>query len=161
MFRPHVGFRYYTSALDRQVEARDLPIRVPEAIRNSGCTAFLVDLRFWDLPAPLRLFISSHFQPYNPDLWLWGQRYNAGVHKGTFEAVREADYFVTPSTIASADTFIIDGAPVTSQIFHLTRGVHQFSLVATTRDFQILWLPVNHKVYSPTYAGGPHFSVLF
>jgi hypothetical protein len=159
--RPHIGFRFYTSALDRQVEAAELPISVPRGIREQGCTALLLDARFGGLPVSLTRNLREHFQPYDADLWLWGQRFSANRAPLTFEAVRDADYFVEPETVVASGTFTIDGAVVASTVFHLSRGLHRIEYAGTVRQFSVLWLPADKSRYRPKYGLRPAFSSIF
>ncbi len=159
--RPHVGFRFYTSALDRSVEASELPITVPRAIREAGCTAFLFDLRFPGLPPALTRFVAQHFQPYDADLWLWGQRYSGSAEEVTFDAVRDAEYFVEPASVATAGALKIDGARVDASEFRLSAGLHRVEYRAGIRPFFLLWLPRNRQHYRPRYGQPPEFSTIF
>jgi hypothetical protein len=163
--RPHVGFRFYTSALDRQVEATQLPITVPRAIHELGCTALLVDARFSGLPPLLRRFLTQHYQPYNADVWLWGQRFLTSAlpspGQGAFDAVREADYFVDSEALIGAGGLMIDGNALASPVFHLSRGVHRLEYAGAVRQFSILWLPADKQRYHPKYGLHPAFSSIF
>jgi hypothetical protein len=163
--RPHVGFRFYTSALDRQVEAAQLPLTVPRAIHDVGCTALLVDARFSGLPPLLRRFLTQHYQPYNADVWLWGQRFSTSAitapGQGTFDAVREADYFVDTEAVLGADGLKIDGTAPASPVFHLSRGAHRVEYAGPVRQFSILWLPADKQRYRPKYGLHPAFSSIF
>ncbi|HTA90359.1 MAG TPA: hypothetical protein VK745_12305 [Polyangiaceae bacterium] len=159
--RPHVGFRFYTSALDRQAEAAVLPISVPRAIREQGCTALLLDARFGGLPPALIRYLTLHFQPYGADLWLWGQRFAASSTAPTFEAVRDADYFVEPEGVATSGNFTLDGNVVTSSVFHLSRGLHRIAYAGSVRQFSVLWLPADQQRYRPKYGLRPAFSSIF
>ena len=159
--RPHVGFRFYTSALDRQVEATELPITVPRAIRSQGCTALLLDARFRGLPPTLIRFLSAHFQPYDADLWLWGQRFSSSLAPVVFEAVRDADYFVEPETVATGGGFTIDENPVQTPVFHVSRGEHRVQYSGSVRQFSVLWLPADGQRYRPKYGLHPQFSSIF
>jgi hypothetical protein len=159
--RPHVGFRFYTSALDRQVEATQLPVSVPHAIHEVGCTALLMDARFRGLPPLLIRYLTQHFQPYSADVWLWGQRFSPSASASTFDAVRDADYFVEPETMAGAGGLTIDGAAVGSSVFHLSRGNHRVGYAGTVRQFSILWLPADKQRYRPKYGLHPEFSSIF
>ena len=159
--RPHVGFRFYTSALDRQAEAATLPITVPRAITEVGCTALLLDARFRGLPPALIRYLTEHFQPYNADLWLWGQRFSASPSPGNFEAVRDADYFVEPEALAGAGGLLIDGQAPPAPVFHLSRGAHRVEYSGTVRQFSILWLPADQQRYRPRYGLHPEFSSIF
>jgi hypothetical protein len=159
--RPHVGFRFYTSALDRQAEALTLPVSVPLALREQGCTALLLDARFRGLPPLLIRFLTQHFQPYNADIWLWGQRFGASPNPVTFEAVRDADYFVEPESVVRAGGFVIDGNAANSPVFHLSRGVHRVEYAGTERQFSVLWLPADKQPYRPRYGLHPEFSSIF
>ena len=159
--RPHVGFRFYTSALDRQVEAAELPITVPRALREQGCTALLLDARFRGLPPPLIRFLTLPFQPYNADVWLWGQRFSSSLAPAEFEAVRDADYFVEPSSVATGGGFVIDGSPVATSVFHLSRGEHRVQYAGAARQFSVLWLPADKQRYRPKYGLRSEFSSIF
>jgi hypothetical protein len=159
--RPHVGFRFYTSALDRQVEAATLPSTVPREIADVGCTALLLDARFRGLPPLLIRYLTQHFQPYNADLWLWGQRFSVSPSPATFDAVREADYFVEPEAVAGPGGLLIDGSATPSPVFHLSRGAHRVEYAGTIRQFSILWLPRGRQRYRPKYGLHPQFSTIF
>ncbi|MEI9941388.1 MAG: hypothetical protein WDO69_29565 [Pseudomonadota bacterium] len=159
--RPHVGFRFYTSALDRQVEAATLPNTVPRAIAEAGCTALLLDARFGGLPPLLIRYLTQHFQPYNADLWLWGQRFSASPAAASFVAVREADYFVEPEAVATGGGLSIDGQAISSAVFHLRRGAHQVEYAGGVHQFSILWLPRDRQLYRPKYGLSPRFSSIF
>lgn len=159
--RPHVGFRFYTSALDRQEEAGTLPVKVPQMIRELGCTAMLVDARFSGLPPALRRFFAQHYQPYDGDIWLWGQRFSNGGGAASFEAVRDADYFVEPEGVVTSGGLSVDGAVVSAPIFHLSRGVHRFEYAGTERQYAVAWLPADRARYQPKYGLHPAFSSIF
>jgi hypothetical protein len=159
--RPHVGFRFYTSALDRTAEAATLPITVPRALREQGCTALLLDARFRGLPPSLIRFLTQHYQPYDADLWLWGERFTASPTPVTFEAVREADYFVEPETVATGGGLVIDERAVSSPVFHLSRGEHRLQYAGSARQFSVLWLPRDGQRYRPKYGQRAEFSSIF
>ncbi len=159
--RPHVGFRFYTSALDRQEEASSLPIKVPQAIRELGCTAILIDARFSGLPPVLRRFFAQHYLPYDADIWLWGQRFSTNAGVASFEAVRDADYFVEPERVVTNGAFSIDGAPVSTPMFHLSRGVHRFEYTGTERQYSVAWLPADGVRYQAKFGLHPAFSSIF
>lgn len=162
--RPHVGFRFYTNALSRTRDAAELSIQIPREIRDAGCTAVMYDLRFDTLPFAARGFVLEHFQPYDDDVWLWGQRYVAETGAGidaTFEAVRDARYFVQPAEAIEGRAMTIDGRAVESTPFSLTRGIHAVRYRGSPRTFFLLWLPADGTRYAPLERVRPHFSVLF
>ncbi|MBL8957308.1 MAG: hypothetical protein JNK82_41430 [Myxococcaceae bacterium] len=149
--RPHVGFRYYTNAWIHEAEATTLGARIAREVREAQCTAALRDVRFDWLPADAKAFVTEHFQPYDGDLRLWGQRLPAG--RGTFEAVRGARYFVEP-----AQALRIDGREVEGPEFWLERGAHEVEL---DREGFVLWLPANGERWRPDFDTKPVFSTLF
>ncbi|HEY4105465.1 MAG TPA: hypothetical protein VGM44_16315 [Polyangiaceae bacterium] len=159
--RPNVGFRFYTSALDRNEEATTLPMTVEREVREVGCTALLLDARFHGLPPPLQRFFAQHYQPYSADILLWGQRFSPARSTSTFEAVRDADYFVEPETIATGDGFKIDGNEIHAAVFHLNHGMHQIEYSGGAREFWISWLPADGQRYRPHYGLRPEFSSVF
>lgn len=146
--RPHVGFRFYTNALIHEAEAKTLGARVASEIREAGCTAALRDVRFEWLPADAREFVTTHFQPYDGDIRLWGQRIDG---RGTFEAVRTATYFVEPPGPVR-----IDGELVTAPTFVLQRGMHEIE-----GDVFVLWLPASGERWRPDFDAKPVFSSMF
>ncbi len=149
--RPHVGFRYYTNAWIHEAEAQTLGARVASELRAAECTAALRDVRFDYLPQDARGFVTEHFQPYDGDIRLWGQKLPAGA--GTFEAVRTARYFVEP-----AQAVRIDGRAVEAPEFLLERGRHDIEL---EREGFILWLPASGEHWRPDFEAQPVFSSLF
>ncbi|HEX3777219.1 MAG TPA: hypothetical protein VHV51_22255 [Polyangiaceae bacterium] len=159
--RPSVGFRFYTSALDRTEEATTLPLKMEREVRASGCTALLLDARFHGLPPPLQRFLAQHYQPYSADILLWGQRFSPVHSLATFEAVRDADYFVEPETVATGGGFEIDGNENRAAVFHLSRGMHQIQYSGGAREFWISWLPADGQRYRPRYGLRPEFSSIF
>ncbi len=159
--RPHVGFRFYTSALDRQEEAATLPIKVPQAIRDLGCTAALLDARFGGLPPALKRFFGQHYLPFDADIWLWGQRFPTSSGAVSFEAVRDADYFVEPERVGVSGELSVDGTRVSTPVFHLSRGLHRFEYSGTERQYSVAWLPADGTRFQPKYGLHPAFSSIF
>lgn len=159
--RPHVGFRFYTSALNHTRDRAELAERIPREIQEAGCTAALHDLRFDYLPKPAQRFVREHFQPYNADLWLWGQRFEGSDLQGTFDAARDARYFVQPASILEEGSLRVDGQLVREPVLTLARGRHAVEYRGPRRDFFILWLPRNGERYAPALGLTPRFSTLF
>jgi hypothetical protein len=113
------------------------------------------------LPVSLTRNLREHFQPYDADLWLWGQRFSANRTPLAFEAVRDADYFVEPEAVAASGTFAIDGNVVASTVFHLSRGLHRIEYAGRVPQFSVLWLPADKQRYRPKYGLRPEFSSIF
>jgi len=59
------------------------------------------------------------------------------------------------------EALLIDGAPLASSVFHLSRGMHRVEYAGTVRQFSILWLPADKQRYRPKYGLRPEFSSIF
>ena len=158
--RPHTHFYFYSDNVIRERESGRLLREVPLEVERRGTVLFLHDLRFKYLPARLREFFTRNYQRYNADIWLWGQRYEAGSGSltGRFSAVREGRYFVEPPDALERGRLWIDGAPLGGPVFELSRGSHQIRYQGEPGGFWILWLPRNGERYTPQSGGVPAFS---
>ncbi|MFP2913314.1 hypothetical protein ACLESD_51605, partial [Pyxidicoccus sp. 3LFB2] len=150
--RPHAHFYFYTDAYLRGSEAARLAREIPQALLATGCVLRVDDLRTSGLPPALRRFLSEHYQPFDGDLFLWGQRYEApgsAPLEGRFLAVREGRYFVEPESLLTRGALFIDGARVTAPEFALSRGEHSVRYEGPEGRFHLLWLPRDGRRWTP------------
>jgi hypothetical protein len=87
------------------------------------------------------------------DVCLWGQTYPS-LERGrpaSFTAVRAAEYYVTPRSVASSGQLRIDGVRVGAAVFSLARGEHAVSWTgaAPAPRFSMLWLPRDREQLDP------------
>ena len=151
--RPSASFYFYTDAPMRARLGPLLEREIPKAILDRGAVLAVRDARFDVLSATLQQFLRTHFQPLSGDLWLWGQRFRAeaeGRAAGSFTAVVDGRYFVSPPDTLSKGTLRIDGVPVTAPAFDLRKGERRLEWDgAPGADFFILWLPRNGRIWTP------------
>jgi hypothetical protein len=159
--RPHTGFLYYTCQSMRGDDSYALAERVPEAIRADGTVMVVRDARFDTLPNPLKRFLTTHFQPYSGELWLWGQRFDPEGRGTTvsFESVRADQYFIEPAHLVHAGRVMVDGHRLTDPVIWLSRGPHEVAVDAD-EPFEVLWLPADGQRWTPRRDARPHFSVI-
>jgi hypothetical protein len=122
------------------------------------------DLRTSGLPPALRRFLDAHYQPYDGDLFLWGQRYEVPVGRpleDRFLAVREDRYFVEPADVLTRGALFIDGVRVTEPELALARGEHSVRYEGPAAGFHLLWLPRNGQRWTPRPGLPPTYSRLF
>jgi hypothetical protein len=146
--RPHVHFFFFTDETLRKLMPDVLEREMPEAIARRGAVVAVHDSRWRGLPRGLRSYLEGHFVDVGDDLMLWGKVFSGD---GTFTANRDAQYYVTPS--AAVGSIEIDGSPLASDVFDLTRGDH--AVRSSAPRFAILWLPRDGSRPEPT---GPHES---
>lgn len=162
--RPHAHFYFYTDAYLRGSIAGTLAREVPEALVARGCVLRVDDLRTSGLPPALRRFLAEHYQPYDGDISLWGQRYEVpagGTLEGRFLAVREDRYFVEPVDVLGRGALYIDGVRVTAPDFSLGRGEHTVRYEGAGGRFHLLWLPRDGRRWTPRPELPPTYSRLF
>lgn len=162
--RPHAHFYFYTDAYLRGAIPDQLSREVPEALLARGCVLRVDDLRTSGLPPTLRRFLDTYYQPYDGDLFLWGQRYDVtpgAVLEDRFLAVREGRYFVEPASALDMGSLFIDETRVTQAELTLTRGEHRIRYEGPASRFHLLWLPRDGKQWSPRPDASPTFSRLF
>ncbi|WP_415835366.1 hypothetical protein [Corallococcus soli] len=151
--RPHVHFYFYTDAYLRGSLVDLLSHDMPRALVDQGCVLRVDDLRTSGLPPALRRFLDTHYQPFDGDLFLWGQRYRVSTETGKLEdaflAVRGDRYFVHPASALDAGALFIDGVRITTPEFDLTRGPHAVRYEGRAEGFQLLWLPRDAKRWTP------------
>jgi hypothetical protein len=157
--RPHVSFFYATDALLRTQLQSWLADELPEQILQSGCTAMIRDLRFDGLPPKLQAFLREHFQPYTPDLWLYGRWLEPGGSAHEFVAPRSGTYFVQPAAAVESSNIRVDGHPLRGRTVELERGRHDVRFDGQP-GFYLLWLPRNGENWRPVPEGTPRFSRL-
>ncbi len=155
--RPHVGHRFYTSALIRHLEADALARDIPRDLRSSGCIAVLRDLRYDGLPASVKTLIEARYQPYTPDLWLWGRK----LEPGALEVPRTGRYFIEPEAAFAHIT--IDGHVLREPEIELPAGTHSVAVDAAAAGAQayLLWLPRDGQRWRPVESRAGTFSRLF
>jgi hypothetical protein len=138
---------------------------MPRVLVAQGCVMRVDDLRTSGLPLALRRFLDTYYQPYDGDLFLWGQRYRVRSDSGTLEdrflAVRSDRYFVQPASLLESGAMFIDGARVTTPEFSLARGEHSLRYEGLAKAFQILWLPRDAKRWTPRPGAPSIYSRLF
>jgi hypothetical protein len=162
--RPHAYFYFYTDAYLRGAIAGTLAREVPEALLAQGCVLHLEDLRRPGLPASLKRFLAEHYQPFDGDISLWGQRYKVppqGLAEARFLAVRADTYFIEPASALEQGTLFLDGVPVTAPVFTLGRGEHTVRYEGQAGAFYLLWRPANGQRWSPRPGLPPTYSRLF
>ncbi|RKH71747.1 hypothetical protein D7X96_07410 [Corallococcus interemptor] len=163
--RPHAHFYFYTDAYLRGSLADLLSDEMPRVLVAQGCVMRVDDLRTSGLPLALRRFLDTYYQPYDGDLFLWGQRYRVRSDSGTLEdrflAVRSDRYFVQPASLLESGAMFIDGARVTTPEFSLARGEHRLRYEGLAEAFQILWLPRDAKRWVPRPGAPSIYSRLF
>ncbi|NBD12448.1 hypothetical protein [Corallococcus silvisoli] len=163
--RPHAHFYFYTDAYLRGSLVDLLSDDMPRALVEQGCVARVDDLRTSGLPPALRRFLDAHYQPYDGDLFLWGQRYrvpvDAGVLEDHFLAVRADRYFLQPASALDTGALFIDGARISTPEFTLTRGEHTLRYEGRAQAFQLLWLPRDGRRWTPRPGAPPTYSRLF
>lgn len=159
--RPHPYFYFYTDAFLRESIAETLARDVPRAIVDSGTVLHLRDQRFSSLPPSLRDFLDRHFQPLDGDLALWGQHYKVapgGALSDTFLASRDDHYFISPGSALERGILTIDGQPVRTPVFRLSKGEHRIVYQGPPGEIDILWLPRDGKPWEPKRGLAPTFS---
>jgi len=162
--RPHAYSYFYTDLFLRESMAETLMRDVPRAIMERGAVLHLRDLRFDTLPPGLQTFLDRHFQPFDGDVALWGQRYvvpPGGAVADTFLASRDDRYFVSPPTALERGVLTIDGEPVREPVFRLSRGEHGVAYQGPPGELNILWLPRDGTRWEPRRGLLPTFSRLF
>ncbi|HEY4157099.1 MAG TPA: hypothetical protein VGM29_03345, partial [Polyangiaceae bacterium] len=144
--RPHSYYYFYIDAILRN-EIPDLANEAQRAIVRAEAIGVIPDIRYGGLPLALRSFIESHYQKYSGDLWLYGQSYDASSARGSlpFLAIKSGRYFVN----GAAGEVMVDGRPVGTSDFLLTRGMHQIELAHAAGVVQVLWLPKNGEHWHP------------
>ncbi len=151
--RPHPYFHYYTDHHIRTHFAARLNREVPEAIVQKETVAVVFDDRYPDLPMLLRRFIETNFQKYSGEIRLWGRKYEVTESKDLqFLAITEGWYFIEPAAALKKLHIEIDGKPVQSAHFPLSKGRHTVKFdnpSGAKTAFHILWLPRNGKQWSP------------
>ncbi|MBN8465037.1 hypothetical protein JYJ95_00825 [Corallococcus exiguus] len=163
--RPHAHFYFYTDAYLRGSLAELLSDEMPRVLLEQGCVLRVDDLRTSGLPPALRDFLDTHYQPYDGDLYLWGQRYlvpsDSGALEDRFLAVRADRYFVQPASTLDTGALFIDGERITTPEFTLSRGEHTLRYEGRAGAFRLLWLPRDARRWTPRPGAPATYSRLF
>jgi len=149
---PHAYFFHFTDRFIRSRFPDKLIKEVPKAIEKKGCTVMIEDIRFRELPEPLRRYLLKHFQPYTKRIRLWGQSYQWRQEhslKHSFHAVRKGSYFISPPSFWQRRELYIQGKKIETPSFELPKGPVEFEVKGQPMDFYILWLPKNKEIYRP------------
>jgi hypothetical protein len=151
--RPHAHFLFFTDKTARIALKDQLNREIPKAIRARGVTVRLLDERDEALPQPLREFVDAHFVEVLPDLALWGQRYR-GLARGAsaeLEAVRTAQYYVSPGNVVRSHQLRVDGRELREPVLKLVAGMHvlQWQGERPAPAFNVIWLPRNRARLPP------------
>ena len=161
--RPHVYYFFYTDSLLRHKLKNYIAQQVPQALLKSRCVMVLQDIRFQGLPESLKKFIDNHFQPYNGDIRLWGQKYQIyppQTLESEFYAIKNGKYFIQPLSALEEGDFYIDGKKITKPFFVLEEGHRKIRYIGKAKEFFILWLPKNNQPYYPRFNLPANFSKL-
>ncbi len=161
--RPHVDYFFFTDALIREIKVDYLNTNIKKNIIDKKTKAMLLDLRFRYLPHELKNFLFKHYQSYNGDIKLWGQRYRLDKNKlikDTFLAIENSKYFIYPKDLVKEAKLFIDGKLIQNEVFSLAEGAFTVEYKGNFKDFYILWLPRNKKTYIPK-SSSASFSKLF
>ncbi len=160
--RPSASYYFYTDAPMRARFGAFLEREIPKAILESGAVLAVRDARYDVLSPGLKEFLRSHFQPFSGDLWLWGQRFRSrgtGRMTGSFLAVRDGRFFVTPADFLSHGELLIDDVRVSAPVLELRKGVHRIEWECNPgSDFYLLWLPRDGRTWTPQPQEPPRFS---
>ncbi len=68
--RPHARFFFFTDALMRKLQWNELEVQAPKDIVKKGCTAMIIDRRFFELPPALQTWLRNYFPHCDGDLCL-------------------------------------------------------------------------------------------
>jgi hypothetical protein len=149
--RPHAHSPHHTDHRMRSSMRKELARAVPRSIVRNEAVAVVRDARFSELAGSLKGYLRSHFQPYSQDLWLWGQQYRikGGTLSDEFRAIKDARYFVWPTSVIEAGSLEIGGRRVAEPIFHLDKGVHALRYHGPNPTLRLLWLPRTGVPYEP------------
>lgn len=150
--RPSPHFFHFIEAATKKIEAERLRREVVPAMIESGTTVYLHHPLFERLPVEIRSYLVSRFLPLDEDLWIYGERFvpEDGVAQGTFDVVRDGEYFVWPPTaVAEAATLSVGPAAVTSPIFRLERGRVPVRYEGPEPELFLVWLPRDGQPFPP------------
>jgi len=157
--RPHCHFFYFTDKAARVVLADTLATEIPRAILASGVTVHIADRRDTKLPEPLRAFLNEHFVRVVDRMRIWGRRFETLGANGpeTFEAVRDARYYVTPASPGLLAHLTLDGQPLRASVSHLRKGAHRVAWTGKGQApaFALVWLPRDGRQRAPLPELGP------
>jgi hypothetical protein len=157
--RPHPHFYFFTDQAARIVLADALVTEIPRAILAGGVTVHIADRRDTTLPEPLRAFLDGHFVRVVDRMRIWGRRFDrlAAKRPETFEAVRDARYYVTPADPRLLAHLTLDDRPLRASVTQIRKGPHRIGWTGERRapPFALLWLPRDGKERAPLPELGP------
>jgi len=152
--RPHVSYFFFTEDVSRALLRERLLREIPADLSASGCTLFVRDSRFDQLPAPLREFVFERFQPLDEhgEIWVWGRPFVRGDRprlRQRFPVTREDRYFVQPEETLATGRLTLGGRPVTAPVVRLSPGDWEVEYEGEAMSFYLLWLPANGERVRP------------
>lgn len=165
LFRP-AAFRYwYHSTAMRTLMNDEFTREIIPSIRKSGAVLWLNDFRAKQLPDNVKLYLTTHYQPYRGAVELWGQYFDLTNGKssiGEYEAIAPGYYFLRlPPGGLSGVEVQMDGVPIEAdQPFFLEAGRHRIQWIVKAGSpecFYILWLPADGKLWTPDFTSHPPF----
>jgi hypothetical protein len=158
LFRPSAYFLWYHSKAMRILLAPQLEREVAPSILRAGAPVWLLDpLRFRELPASVREFVTAHFQPHLGPIHLWGMRLGDEAAETRFVAVRDGRYFVTAAAPLTSPppAVTVDGtARRLDEPFELAAGEHAVRIEGAlpAGGLYALWLPATGELWRPAPA---------
>lgn len=162
--RPHTNFYFYTDLYMRKNFDKYGGTILPEEIYNTETKILIRDFRSSNLPQNIKNYLGKYFQPYTPEIIVWGQYYrkkSSDIMTDTFLAIEDGNYFVYPKTIADSGELQIDGNVIQDEKFPLKKGEHQLNYSGDSKSFYVLWMPRNGETYKPVGYTKAKFSQLF
>ena len=121
---------------------------------QDGVIAWDANVRFDQLPAPLREFVFERFQPLDEkgEIWIWGRSFVKGDRprlRERFSVTRDDRYFVLPEETLATGQLTLGGRPVTAPVVRLSPGDWQVEYEGGALSFYLLWLPANGERVRP------------
>lgn len=146
--RPHSYFFFFTDSLMRRTKVNMLSREIPMALRKSETVMVFNGGRYPAMPHSVKSFINHHYKIYNDEIRFLGQTFQ-GEKTAILDILKEDNYFIEPISALQQGELWIDGKRILSDRFHLPKGQHQIILKNWRYPYHILWLPRNHKRWTP------------
>lgn len=150
--RPSPHFFHFLEASTYRLQGETLGPELVRSMIEEGVTVFYAHTLFPRLPPELRAYALDRFHPLDEHLWIYGQRFvpdAEGRARGTFDALRDDRYFVSPP--AAARRLRIDGERPVAPLVRLRAGRYQVELEAggAGEPVYLLWLPRDGQPFEP------------
>lgn len=149
--RPPAHFFHFLEAATKIAEAERLAEELVPAMIEKGVSVYYYHRLFPRLPENLQAYLLERFVPMTEDLWIYGSRYEAagGRAEGTFHAVVDGTYFVTPLESLENGTLRLEGRPVNRPVLRLRRGSYAVEYEGGGEEIYLLWLPRDGTPFEP------------